>query len=153
MRCSGNVFVNTGTSYRGPFQMDQPYLFQTHFPPFDECSASTPWSRSDKRRYARRWVSSLTYLLGLGLVYKYRRRYSETKWKQNVSQWTYHRKFKLILALINPVLRAHRGAGDRAGMQSAEMVSGLFPSALICSNDRLSTNELNYFDVNLTTFW
>ena len=34
MRCRGNVSVNTGCSYRGPFQVDQPvYLFQTHFPP------------------------------------------------------------------------------------------------------------------------
>lgn len=34
MRCRGNVLVNTGCSYRGPFQVDQRvYLFQTHFAP------------------------------------------------------------------------------------------------------------------------
>lgn len=34
MRCRGNVLVNTGCSYRGPFQVDHPVcLFQTHHPP------------------------------------------------------------------------------------------------------------------------
>lgn len=41
MRCRGNMLVNTGCSYRGPFQVDQRvYLFQTHFAPSFGSSAT-----------------------------------------------------------------------------------------------------------------
>lgn len=48
MRCRGNVSVNTGCSYRGPFQVDQRvYLFQTHFPPSFFGSSATHLDAQD----------------------------------------------------------------------------------------------------------